>query len=33
MKLVEKYSVQVEEFIAACGNLASNLYVTSAAAI
>ena len=29
MKLVEKYSAQVESFIEACGKLASNLYVTS----
>jgi len=29
MKLMEKYSVQVEKFIWACGKLASNLYVTS----
>lgn len=29
MKLLEKYSVQVENFIAVCGKLASNLYVTS----
>jgi len=29
MKLVEKYSTQVENFVAACGKLASSLYVTS----
>ena len=29
MTLVKKYSVQVEKFLAACGKLASNLYVTS----
>jgi len=29
MKLVEKYSAQVEELVAACGELASRLYVTS----
>ena len=29
MKLVEKYTVQVEKFVAACSKLASNLYVTS----
>jgi L-fuculose-phosphate aldolase len=29
MKLMEKYSVQVEKFIWACGKLASDLYVTS----
>ena len=29
MKLVEKYSAQVGDFVAACGKLASNLYVTS----
>ena len=29
MKRVEKYSTQVEIFVAVCGKLASNLYVTS----
>ncbi len=29
MKLVEKYAEQVDSFIAACGKLASSLYVTS----
>ena len=29
MKLMEKYATQVEIFIAVCGKLASNLYVTS----
>jgi len=29
MKLLAKYSTQVEQFVAACGKLASNLYVTS----
>jgi len=29
MKLVEKYSAQVDKFVAACGKLASCLYVTS----
>ena len=29
MKLVEKYSAQVEEFVEVCGKLASSLYVTS----
>jgi hypothetical protein len=29
MTLVKKYSAQVEKFLAACGKLASNLYVTS----
>ena len=29
MKLVEKYAPQVDQFIAVCGWLAHNLYVTS----